>query len=179
MDFQTVYTTRRSVRTYSERSVPDDILNRVLEAARQAPSAMNNQPWRFVIIRDPVTRQRIAELASYQTFVAEAPILLVCCGRRYHNTHSWIGNQLFVVDVTIAIDHLTLAARNEGLGTCWVGAFDHDRLARLIDVPDDHAIVVLVPLGYPTSDRAFHPTTERVPLSEIVFNERFGGRREA
>jgi nitroreductase len=81
---------------------------------------------------------------------------------------------MYIVDVTIAVDHLTLAARNEGLGTCWIGAFDRDALKALLKIPKDHDPIVLTPLGYPSTERAFHATLSRKSLSEVACSEKFG-----
>ena len=174
MDFETVIKTRRSIRSYSDKDVPEEVLERVLYIARMAPSAVNNQPWQFIVIRNKNTRQKIAALANDQDFVADAPVVVVFCGKRYDNPHDWIGHNLYLIDVAIAIDHFTLAARNEGLGTCWIGAFDHQPLKDLLAVPTGHDVVMLVPVGYPESDTAFHLTDDRRALADIVYRERFG-----
>ena len=173
MDFEIVAKTRRSVRSFADRQVPAETLDRVLDAARSAPSANNQQPWRFVVVRDRALRKRLGELAAGQTFVGEAPVVIACCGRKYTDAYSWIGDYMHVVDVTIAIDHLTLAARNEGLGTCWIGAFDHENCKRLLHIPETHNLIMLIPLGYPTHDAAFGPTQNRLPLSDVVCTDRF------
>jgi len=174
MDFQEVIQTRRSVRSYRSDPVPDDALERVLEAARSAPSANNVQPWRYIVVTDQATREKIADISFNQAFIAEAPVVIVCCGHNYHDSYSWIADNMFLVDSTISFDHLTLAARAEGLGTCWIGAFDHPQLKELLNVPAGYDIVVLTPLGYPQSDTAFRPVSNRKALDEIVFHERFG-----
>ena len=177
MHFTTVIQTRRRVRSFAGKDLPDDVLNRILEAARIAPSAVNMQPWRFIVVRDAATRSKIAQLAHEQDFVGQAPVVVICCGKRYPNPHNWMGENLYLVDVAIAIDHLVLAARNEGVGSCWIGAFDHEPLKRLLAVPDDHDIVMLIPLGYPASDDMFEAKAERLPLREIVFAGQFGQER--
>jgi len=173
MDFREVIETRRSVRSYSDKPVPDDALQRVLDAARLAPSANNTQPWEYIVVRDENLRKQIATHSFNQTFIAEAPVIILCCGRRYHDPYSWIADNMYIVDCTISFDHLTLAARNEGLGTCWIGAFDNDALKKLLNVPDDYDIIMLTPLGYPASASAFRKTASRRPLEEIVHKERF------
>ena len=174
MDFEEVIKTRRSVRSYREDPVPDDVLERVLGAAQSAPSANNVQPWRYIVVTDEETRGEIADISFNQAFIAEAPVVIVCCGKNYHDSYSWLADNMFLVDSTISFDHLTLAARNEGLGTCWIGAFDHPQLKELLDVPTGYDIVVLTPLGYPKSGSAFRPASNRKSLSEIVFHDKFG-----
>jgi len=174
MDFSAVIKTRRSVRAYSDRPIPGEVLGRVLEAARLAPSACNFQPWRFVVVKDAATRGQLAKLAHNQQFVAQAPVVIVCCGKRYANSNSWIGDNLYLIDLGIAIEHLVLAARNEGLGTCWIGAFQDQPIKKLLSVPADHDILMLLPAGYPVSEDQFGATTERLAFDQLVFMERFG-----
>jgi nitroreductase len=163
MDFTKVIETRRSVRAYADKAIPDEVLHRVLEAARLAPSANNSQPWRFIVVKDGATRAQIAKAANDQLSVTQAPVVIVCCGK-----HSDARN------VGIAIEHLALAARNEGLGTCWIGWFDEQPVKKLVGVPAEQDIIILLPMGYPASDDLFSATAERLPLDQIVFWERFG-----
>lgn len=174
MEFEEVVRTRRSVRSYSDQALSDEAVERVLTLATRAPSANNVQPWRFIVVRDQAKREEIAEISFQQSFIAEAPVVIVCCGQEYHDSYSWIADNMYLVDVTIAIDHLTLAARDEGLGTCWIGAFDHDRLKAILNVPDGVDIVALTPLGCPASPSAFTDRTHRKSLSEVVFAEQYG-----
>ena len=139
---------------------------------RLAPSACNFQPWRFVVVRDATTRGQLA--AHSQPFVATAPVVIVCCGKRYRQRYNWIGDDLYLVNLGIAIEHLVLAARNEGLGTCWIGAFQDQPIKKLLGVPADHDIIMLLPVGYLASADQFHASTERLPMNEIVFAEHFG-----
>ena len=174
MDLYDVIRTRRSVRSYKGDAIPANVLHRVLDAARMAPSANNTQPWKFIVVKDPATRKKVAEVSFAQSFIAEAPVVIVCCGRRYHDAYSWIADNMYLVDVTIAVDHLTLAARNEGLGTCWIGAFDREALKALLKIPNDHDPVVLTPLGFPSGMRPFQSGASHKPLGEIAFSEMFG-----
>jgi nitroreductase len=174
MDFAAVINSRRSVRAYADRPIPEAALGRILEAARLAPSACNHQPWRFIVVKDAATRGQLAKLAYSQQFVAKAPVVIACCGKRYPNSNSWIGDNLFLVDLGIAIEHLVLAARNEGLGTCWIGAFQDQPIKKLLGVPADYDVVMLLPVGYPASEDQFNTATERLALDQIVFPERFG-----
>jgi len=177
MDMIEVIKTRRSVRAYSPRPVPADVLDRVLEAARLAPSANNAQPWRFVVVKDAHTRREMARLCCEQTFIAEAPVAIACVGKRYVDGWSWLADNMYLVDCTIALDHLILAARNEGLGTCWIGAFNADQhaaLKKLLEVPAGYDLVLITPLGYPKHEGAFHERTHRQSRSDMVSFDRFG-----
>lgn len=177
MEFSDVIRTRRSVRSYSEAPLDDALIDRILEAARVAPSAVNNQPWHFIVVRDADRRRKLAEFAAGQMFIAEAPVVIAACGLPYHDRYSWIADNMFLVDVAIALTHLTLAARAEGLGTCWIGAFSHDSVHRLLRVPKTHRVVMLTPLGYPADAHAFHDEFKRKKMTEIISYETFGGAK--
>jgi nitroreductase len=176
MDFTEVIRTRRSVRSYSDKPVPEDALKRVLEAAHVAPSANNTQPWHYIVVKDAEKREAIAHLSADQGFIAQAPVVIVCVGKRYHDQWSWIGENMYLVDCAISLDHLLLAARNEGLGTCWIGAIgaaSQKELQKLLKIPHGQAVFMLTPLGYPKSPGAFRPALSRMPFDQMVSYETF------
>lgn len=160
---------RRSIRRYQQRPVEEEKLNRILEAGRLAPSAKNLQDWKFIVVRDPERRRRLAEAAKNQQFIAEAPVVIAACGTetRYVMT---CGQHTYTIDVSIAVDHMTLEATELGLGTCWIGAFYEDRVKEILGVPENIRVVALLPLGYPAEDPAPRP---RKPMEEIVCYERW------
>lgn len=174
MEFYDVIKTRRSIRNYSERDIPPDVLKRVLDAARIAPSANNRQPWSFVIIKDPEKKKKIAEASYGQSFIAKAPVVVVCCAQRYPNSYEPWKDNCYLADVMIAIDHLILAARNESLGTCWIGAIHDKQVKKIFNIPDEIDVVMAVSIGYPPSDSAFTDTCSRKSLEEICFSEEYG-----
>jgi len=157
--------TRKSVRSYLDRPVEPDKLARVLEAGRLAPSARNAQEWRFVVVTDSGLRRRLATEASTQGFMAEAPVIIAACAETDGRVMR-CGQQAYPIDVAIAIDHLTLAAMAEGLGTCWIGSFDAGKVRQLLGIPEQVQVVELLLLGYP-SDPAPTPKS-RLPLEQIV-----------
>jgi len=168
MDFYEVLQTRRSIRSYKPDFIPEDVLNRVMEAARIAPSGNNRQPWKFVIVKDEKLRNELVPLCFDQTFMAQAPITIVATGADVkYNRGNYMGALSMLVDVTIALDHITLAARAEGLGTCWIGSYDNEKVKRLLDIPVEIQVVGLTPLGYPT-DPHFAGVGRRRPLKEII-----------
>ena len=157
--------TRKSVRAYLDRPVEDEKLDSVLEAARHAPSASNRQEWRFVIVREPETRKQLAAVAGGQAFVGEAPVLIVACAET--DGHVMRCGQLsYPIDVAIALDHMTLAAVELGLGTCWIGLFDEKKVKEILHIPDAIRVVELMPLGYPTDTSSI--AKKRLPLDGIV-----------
>jgi nitroreductase len=133
MDIYTAIATRKSVRAFLDREVPEELLLRLLEAARLAPSACNFQEWRFVVVRNAETRKRLAIAANRQMFVSEAPVVIVCCAETDGHVMA-CGQQCYPLDVAIAIDHLTLCAAAEGLGTCWIGAFDEGKVKEILSI---------------------------------------------
>jgi nitroreductase len=176
MDFTTVLKTRRSIRAFADRPVLDDVLLRILEAARLAPSACNFQPWRFIVVKDAAARSQLAKFCSGQSWVAKAPVVIVCCGKRYQQRYNWMGENAYLIDLGIAIEHMVLAARNEDLGTCWIGAYQDQPIKKLLGIPADHDVVMLLPIGYPVSEDQFSATTERLAMDQIIHRDRFGSQ---
>ncbi len=165
MDIYQLITQRKSVRSYKEQPVPAAVLERVLEAGRMAPSAKNLQEWRFVVVQQAKQRGLLAEAANGQRFVGQAPVVIACCAVTDGHVMS-CGQQCYPIDVAIAVDHLTLAAAAEGLGTCWIGAFQEEKVKELLAIPPAVRVVELLPLGYP-SDPA--PVSKnRLSLEKIV-----------
>jgi nitroreductase len=178
MEFYEVIRTRRSVRSFKPDPIPEDVLERILDAARIAPSGSNRQPWLFILVRDSEVKRRLAEYCSNQMFIAEAPVVVVVCGFNIHyNRGGYMGDMSMLVDCSIATTHLILAARAEGVGSCWIGAFDNTRIKKLLGIPEDVNVVAVVPLGYPKEGEAFRDvsTEERKQLNELVRLDRFDG----
>ena len=167
MDVMEAIKQRRSVRSYQDRPIEDEKLQAVLEAARGAPSARNMQEWRFVVVRDAATRQKLAKAAKDQAFVAQAPATIAACATAPDYVMS-CGNPSSLIDLAIAVDHMTLKAVEEGLGTCWIGAFDQQEVKTVLGIPDNVNIVVLLPVGYPADQPG---PKSRKPLAEIVCHE--------
>ena len=160
---------RRSVRSYEDRGVEEEKLRQVLEAGRLAPSANNRQHWKFVVVRDPERRRRLIGAAKGQSFVGEAPVLIVACATSSDHIMP-CGHPSHLVNVAIAIDHMTLAARELGLGTCWIGAFDQDAVRGVLGIPKSVEVIELLPLGYPTS---WPSARSRKPLEDVTNYDRW------
>jgi nitroreductase len=170
MDVYTAISTRKSVRAYQDRDVPEQVVARLLGGARLAPSASNRQEWRFVVVRDPQARRRLVGAANGQRFVGEAPVVIVCCAETDGHVMT-CGQASYPIDVAIATDHLTLCAAAEGLGTCWIGAFDEEQVREILSIPPQVRVVALLPLGYPQDPAPVEKT--RLPLAKIVKYERW------
>ena len=154
---------RRSIRDFRERPVEEEKLLAVLEAGRLAPSARNMQDWRFIVVRDPATRQKLAEAARDQHFVGKAPVVIAACGTS--DLVMTCGQPAYAIDVAIALDHMTLAAVVLDLSTCWIGAFYEEKVREILGVPPEIRIVALLPLGYPAEEPGPRP---RKSLDEVV-----------
>jgi nitroreductase len=171
MDVHEAIRKRCSVRTYLDRPVEDDKLMRVLEAARLSPSARNDQKRKFIVVR---YRQKLAALerASGQSFVGRAPVVIATVSTDPHHVMH-CGVPSAPVDCAIAIDHMTLAAVAEGLGTCWVGHFDQDACRTALGVPKGAQIIELLALGYPVEGADQPEPKLRKPLDELICWETF------
>jgi nitroreductase len=147
------------------------------QALRFAPSACNYQPLHFILVEDPEIRRKLAEVANEQLWLADAPVIVVACslaGNAYKGMGG-CGNSADI-DATIALDHLTLAAVAEGLGTCWIGAFDEAGAKKLLQIPPEAKPVVMTPLGYPQSADLIHPVdgSDRKPAGELFSIDGYG-----
>ena len=160
---------RRSVRAYQNQPVSGEVLTRILESARVAPSAKNRQAWKLVVVKDSQTRKKLAEAANNQQFVGEAPIVIAAVGLTPNETMR-CDIPTDPVDVAIAIDHITLAAVEEGLGTCWIGSFYQDKVRQILGIPSSYKVVELLTLGYPADSPR---PKSRKSLEEIVCYEKF------
>ena len=134
---------RKSVRTYAPAPLPIELVEKILEAARLAPSAMNVQPWYFIVVTDPGKRKRISKSGRFAGFLKESPVVIVGCGDKKASP-KW-----HIVDVSIAMQNIVLAATAEGLGTCWVGSFDEELVKELLKIPEQFKVVALLAIGHP------------------------------
>ena len=169
MELMDVISIRESVRSYEDRPVPEDKLLKVLEAARLAPSASNRQRCKLIVVRDEKRRRALSLATGGQPHVAQAPVVIAAVSTMPEYVMR-CEVPAYAVDLAIAVDHMTLAAADEGLGTCWIGAFSQEEARAVLGVPDNCKVVTLLPLGFPRQDRREKP---RKPLDEIVCYETF------
>jgi len=169
MDFHELVRHRESVRNYNpDKPVPQDILDRILEAGRLAPSAANRQPWKFLLISSNEILEKVHECYSREWFCA-APHILVVLGRHEDAwTRRYDGYNSLETDLTIAMDHLILAAANEGIGTCWIAAFEPTILHNALELDDDEVVFAITPVGYPGENYQHGTAKTRKELSEVV-----------
>jgi len=164
---------RRSVRAFKSRDVSPEIVEKLVDAARWAPSAGNIQPWEFVIVRKPEIKRGLAEAALGETFVEEAPVVIVVCANENRSLQGYgiRGKTLYCIqDTAAAIQNIHLAAYSLGLGTCWIGAFREEEAREILKIPHGIRPVAIIPLGYPAE--APSPTSRR-PINQIVHYEKF------
>jgi nitroreductase len=149
-------------------------LNRILDAVRIAPSGSNRQPWKFILVKDETLKQKMVSVCQNQQFMADAPLIVVACGQRLPlNRGGYMGEMSMLLDVAIAFTHLILAARAEGLGTCWIGAFNNKEIKKLLKIPDEFEVVAATPLGYPSDANVFAEPKNRKSINEIVSLNKF------
>ena len=157
---------RRSIRGYKPDAVPDDVLARVIDAARLAPSARNRQPWRFIIVRDDGIKRELARIAKEQMFIATAPVVIALASP----TSDYVMTccmPAHIIDLAIAGEHICLQAAEEGLGTCWIGWFKEKKIRKILHIPKGWKIISLLALGY--SQKENNPYTSRLNLDDILF----------
>lgn len=162
---------RKSVRAFTPTPVPQETIRKILEAARLAPSAMNAQPWHFIVVTDADKRIKISKSGRFARFLKESPVVMVGCG------DSKASPEWHVIDVSIAMQNMVLAATGEGLGTCWIGSFDEGQVKELLKIPKHFKVVALLAMGYPRKKfdlmaKIVHLIKRRKKLDKIVgFNQ--------
>ena len=163
MDAVEALKTRRSVRAYERRPVPREIIEDVVDCGRLAASAINIQPWEFVVVTEAAMRRRLAERTDYGKFLAEAPVCIVVLCR---------DSKYCLEDGCAATQNLLLAARAHGLGSCWVAGDKKPyagEIRQMVGAPEGYRLVSLVALGYP----AENPEKSKRPLSDVLHWERY------
>lgn len=162
---ESVLLERRSIRTYAPEPIADDVLLRILEAGRQAPSAANRQPWSFVVVRDPERRRALAEACNGQMWLADAAVLLVGVGL------PTVSPRWYLVDMGIAMQNMVVTATAFGYGTCWIGAFKPDEVKAACGLPEGAEVVACTPIGVP---EAWPAARERKEWSTVFSKDRYG-----
>lgn len=170
---------RRSIRKYENRPVEKETLMQLLKAARLAPSGHNTQPWTFIIVESPETRQKLAEADHNQTWLLSAPILLVCVAdiraRISESTELFLDEnspqealKQIIRDSAIAIDHLLLEAEYQGLGACWTAYFVQDDVRPILNIPEDKYVCGIISIGYAAESPKARP---RKSLEDMIMYE--------
>ena len=135
---------RRSIRSYENREVPEEVLTQILEAGRQAPSAANRQPIHFIVVKDNELKKNFSSL-QFNGFIKEAPLVIVGCA----DVNSLLTGKWAVVDTAISMQSMVIAAWTLGVGSCWIGAFNEEKVKEALKIPEKWKIIALITLGYP------------------------------
>lgn len=141
----------------------------ILEAARIAPSAANRQEWKFIIVKNKKTREKLVEAANGQKFVSEAPVTIVACSTESERIMP-CGQHAYTVDLAIAVSFMILEATEQGLGTCWLGAYDEEKVRNILNIPERIRVPAMFTLGYADENPHQRP---RKHLSEIISIEKY------
>ncbi len=155
MTFDEVVRARQSVRNYSDKPIPEEALHAILEAGRLAPSASNLQNWRFTAVLKDELREGMTDACNGQPFVAPAPCTLVVWATT--DRAMQCGQSTASVDCSIALTHMMLKAAELGIGSCWLGNFDAEKMKKLLGLPADAIVVAATPLGYPAEQPPQRP----------------------
>jgi nitroreductase len=169
MEFSKLIKCRESTRNYdSSKPVDNETLNKILEAGLLAPSACNNQPWRFLVISSPEMLQKI-RACYHREWFKEAPHVLIVVGYRDQAwKRSFDGHSSLETDMAIAMTHLLLAAENEGVSGCWIANFDPEILKNALMLNDNQFVFGISPLGYPSKDYTKSGIKRRKSFEEVV-----------
>jgi len=168
MDILELIKTRRSIRKYKLDPIPEEEINKILEAGRWAPSASNRQPWSFIVLRSEETKRKLAETLTWGGFLSQAPLGIAVVINPRASNHP-------VEDGAAATQNMLLEAHSLGLGACWIGAYgsvNEESAKDILNVPDDKRLLSVIVIGRPAES----PQSTRRKLDEITFSDRYGRR---
>ena len=154
---------RYSCRAYQDKAIEQEKLDSIFEAARLAPSAMNTQDWRFVVVTDKEIRHQVAEHTNRPEVFQKAGAIIAACSNSDHVMRC--GQAIGPIDVAIALEHIALQATEFGLATCWIGSFYTDKVRAILGIPADIAIIDLMAIGYPADSKK---EPQREPIEKIL-----------
>jgi nitroreductase len=163
MSLVDVVLNRRSIRRYEPKEIPRDVLDKILEAGRQAPSAANKQPWHFIVLTDSEIKKELSK-GMFNRFIKDAPITVVGCAHK-----DLIASKWSIVSTTIALQNMIVATWAMGIGSCWVGDFSEEKVKKLLNIPESWNIVALVSFGYPAEKP--QPRKKKTIEKTVSFNK--------
>ena len=163
MDAYTCIRTKRDSRAYADKPIPEESLQRILQAGRMAGSSKNTQPWRFVVLRDAARKSELAACGQFAQHIPSAPVVIAV-------VLSPGGGEF---DAGRAAQNMMLAAWAEGITSCPVAMHDQKCAARVLDLPEGHRVAIVLAFGYPASEESLHRGVPRIPLAELVHFERW------
>ncbi|MCW3981199.1 MAG: nitroreductase family protein [Candidatus Bathyarchaeota archaeon] len=162
MSLLNIVLSRRSIRKYEQKKIPDEVLGKILEAGRKAPSAANRQPWRFIVVTDDTIKRELSK-GLFNKHIKKSPVTIVGCADQGFVNRKWS-----IVDTTIALQNMVIAAWAVGVGSCWVGDFKEEKVRRLLNIPNKWKVVALVSFGYPAEKP--RPTRRKTIDTIVGFN---------
>ena len=157
MELNQVIQTRRSIRKYKQEPIPEAVFHKLYNSLSLAPSANNMQPCKFIFVKDPEIRKQIVNKGCHQPSLLDAPLIVVACCN--HGTS---------FDAAIAVDHLILAATDSGLGTCWVGWIEREEIKKILGIPDNMDVPIIIPIGYAAESPE---ARSRKPVNELIMSD--------
>lgn len=160
MSLVDIILSRRSIRRYEQRPIPEETMRLILEAGRNAPSAVNRQPWHFIVVTDQELKEKLSKW-RYTRFLKDSAAVIVGCGE---------ASRWATIDVSIALENMVIAAWSLGVGSCWIGGFREKEVKELLGIPDKVKVIALLSLGYPAEQPA---PRRKKPLEEIVHYNKF------
>jgi len=163
MNLREIFEKRKSIRKFTGEPITEDQIKLIMEAAQIAPSASNKQPYKFIVIKDDELKKAFRKKAARQNFIDKAAVIFVVLGIK--EREYW-----YKVDIGIAVEHMALQAAELGLGSCWIGAIERDKIRELLKIPNDWEIVSLLIIGIPDQDPLARP---RKSLDELFVNDSF------
>lgn len=172
--FLSIIKERRSIRKYKDQDVSNNILLEILDVARHAPSEGNSQPWEFIVVRNRTMKEQIAAACYGQTWMVEAPVLIVACVniRIAKAMYGERGEKLYGIQaVATSLENILIAAETFGLGTCWVGAFSEPQVSILMQCPEYVRPCAIITMGHPDEKP---PKPHLQGLEQFVHVEMFG-----
>lgn len=172
MDTLQAIRTRRSIKTYKKRKIPDEVLYTIIESARWAPSAGNLQPWRIIVVESKDQKSLLADAADEQDFIATAPIVLVICSdfSAFEKEYGDLAEKFCTQSTAAAIENILVTANSLGVGSTWVGSFAEAKIRKELKIPDSIVIEAIIPLGYADERPARKSTTE---MSDFTYFEKY------
>lgn len=175
MNTLTTIKSRRAVREWETKNIPDEILNQILDAARFAPSPLNVQPWHFIVLRNKETITNVMNAAKHGTFATQAPVVIIATAVNGETADEWLYEHepnIYNFSTVCAMSNIWLASWELNLGACWV-TLDKEVARKLLAIPETHQIVGSLALGYKKEPATTHKPVERRLLSELVSYETF------
>ncbi len=175
MDTLECISTRRSIRKFLDIPIEFEKVGNVLDAGRYAPSAGNLQDWKFILITDEKMRQDVAKACVEQHWIATAPVIILVCTEpeKTKRFYGRSGEKYSIQNGAAVVQNMLLTAHAQGLGSCWIGAFEDEAIKRLLSIPDDVIVQAIVPLGYPDEKV---PMPLRFTLDNVTYIESWGNR---